>query len=566
MLTFASKEDSTGWNADSDPLKHFLECDSETRLDILLNHPQVEGFIFVKDNYLSVGYFPKKFFEIKGSSSIKTIASISGYHEEYSVLTCSEESITSSALYFTENSDSFDHFPKTKELKEDIEKLSDDLKKNINKSIIKMDKIIMLALPVVLPKIKGFDIIEGDIEDDEVTEKMCNYHPVAIEWLSAITDKFLFNKLLQNDIETPTVHADIKVTSEIDLLLNIPFRSAKPASIYQIMHSKAKAVIKLNKNEDELKNIANNHIKQNNNCNPPIKEVLTSSTSSSISSKSVKDKFEKLTAFHQIFFSIATLDRNNNIESIKEGNVSDNIIECLDQSTTLSDLARNIGDSFLAFTSELKKENDYLSKGIKMPSLTHTTLSYLSQNHYHINSIDANIESLKKTFNALIFLSPPRQDFSSEYTSLIDDSNDCYAEIMLDEAKDKRSGKKKEVFIKGRQSTLDHVLKLLSNIIAFSRFWTGYDPHTKKDLPLIAKIFTDIANELSTSDYQEFHTKYKYIHKHMAHTLVTYIFNIFSQFANKSKNPTNLRELKVNNAIDKSLFEIPVKEIFSLYE
>ena len=72
----------------------------------------------------------------------------------------------------------------------------------------------------------------------------------------------------------------------------------------------------------------------------------------------MKDKFEKLTAFHQIFFSIATLDKNNNIESIREGNVSDNIIECLDQFTTLSDLARNIGDGFLAFTSELKKEND----------------------------------------------------------------------------------------------------------------------------------------------------------------------------------------------------------------
>ena len=110
-----------------------------------------------------------------------------------------------------------------------------------------MEKIIMLALPVVLPKIKGFDIIEGDIEDDTVTEKMCYYHPVAIEWLSAITDKCLFNKILQNDIQTPTVHADINVTSKIDLLLEIPFRSAKPASIHQIMHSKAKAVITLKK-------------------------------------------------------------------------------------------------------------------------------------------------------------------------------------------------------------------------------------------------------------------------------------------------------------------------------
>ena len=62
MITFASKEDSTGWNADSDPQKHILECDNKTRLNILLNHPQVEDYIFIKDNYLSVGYLPKIFF------------------------------------------------------------------------------------------------------------------------------------------------------------------------------------------------------------------------------------------------------------------------------------------------------------------------------------------------------------------------------------------------------------------------------------------------------------------------------------------------------------------------
>ena len=63
-----------------------------------------------------------------------------------------------------------------------------------------MEKNIILALPVVLLKIKDFEIIEGDIEDDKVTEKICNYHPITIEWLSAITDKFLFNKLLENNI------------------------------------------------------------------------------------------------------------------------------------------------------------------------------------------------------------------------------------------------------------------------------------------------------------------------------------------------------------------------------
>ena len=135
---------------------------------------------------------------------------------------------------------------------------------------------------MVLLKIKDFEIIEGDIEDDKVTEKICNYHPITIEWLSAITDKFLFNKLLENDIHIPNVHANIIVTSEIDLLLEFPFRLAKPASIYQIMHSKVKVVITLNKKEDKLKNSSNNNINHNNNYDSPIQTVLTSLSSSSI--------------------------------------------------------------------------------------------------------------------------------------------------------------------------------------------------------------------------------------------------------------------------------------------
>ena len=98
----------------------------------------------------------------------------------------------------------------------------------------------------------------------------------------------------------------------------------------------------------------------------------------------------------------------------------------------------------------------------------------------------------------------------------------------------------------------------LLNIIAVSRFLTEYKPNNKNDLPLIVKILIDISNELSSSDYQDFHTKYEHIHKHMAHTLVSFIFNIFSQFSNASKNPRNLRELKVNNIIDPSLFDILV--------
>ena len=56
MLIFASKEEPTDWNTDSDPLKNFFECDSEIRLNIIIHHPQVKGVIFVRNNFLSVAY------------------------------------------------------------------------------------------------------------------------------------------------------------------------------------------------------------------------------------------------------------------------------------------------------------------------------------------------------------------------------------------------------------------------------------------------------------------------------------------------------------------------------
>ena len=46
---------------------------------------------------------------------------------------------------------------------------------------------------------------------------MCNYHPIAIEWILVVTDKFLFHKMLENVIYIPTIHANIKVTSELVL-------------------------------------------------------------------------------------------------------------------------------------------------------------------------------------------------------------------------------------------------------------------------------------------------------------------------------------------------------------
>lgn len=47
---------------------------------------------------------------------------------------------------------------------------------------------------------------------------MCDCHPIAVEWLSVVIDKFLFNNFLENYIFITTIHANIKATSDIILI------------------------------------------------------------------------------------------------------------------------------------------------------------------------------------------------------------------------------------------------------------------------------------------------------------------------------------------------------------
>lgn len=102
--------------------------------------------------------------------------------------------------------------------------------------MIKTYKIIILALLAVLPKRNCFEIVEENIEENKVTDKICNCHSIVIKRLSTVRDKFLFNERLNNEIIIPTIHTNIKVTSHINFKLDVPFCSANSTSIYQIMH------------------------------------------------------------------------------------------------------------------------------------------------------------------------------------------------------------------------------------------------------------------------------------------------------------------------------------------
>ena len=121
---------------------------------------------------------------------------------------------------------------------------------------------------------------------------------------------------------------------------------------------------------------------------------------------------------------------------------------------------------------------------------------------------------------------------------------------MLGQPEEKRSALEKKVFIKGRQETLDDVLTLISNIVVMGRYWITIDATTTKvDYPFVLKLLVELADILSSAEFREFESKFKSACPFMAHTLISYIFDLFRQFVKLAQNPHVIRVVKVSNVI-----------------
>ena len=184
-----------------------------------------------------------------------------------------------------------------------------------------------------------------------------------------------------------------------------------------------------------------------------------------------------------------------------------------------------------------------------------TLITYVLQAHYHSGPMDSNLESLKKSFSILSLLPPP-MSATEEYNGYINSSKNQEVENMLDQPSEKRASVKKEVFIKGKQETLDDVIAFISNIIIFARYFVKMSKDNKDEQPYFIQLIIEMADFLSSAEYMKFHEQFKKGTVYMPHTLITYIFNIFSIFIKMAKNPKVIRKFKVENIIDSKEIKI----------
>ena len=113
---------------------------------------------------------------------------------------------------------------------------------------------------------------------------------------------------------------------------------------------------------------------------------------------------------------------------------------------------------------------------------------------------------------------------TEEYNGYINSSKNQEIESMLDQPSEKRASVKKDVFIKGKQETLDDVIAFISNIIIFARYFVKMSKVDKDEQPYIIKLIIDVADFLSSAEYMNFHDKFKKGTTYMPHTVISYIF------------------------------------------
>jgi len=114
------------------------------------------------------------------------------------------------------------------------------------------------------------------------------------------------------------------------------------------------------------------------------KTILLSDRSSAESKASSKDaqlveKNERFSSFNAVLFAMPIYDKNGELRSLLSADLSNEASEIISSTASTSEQARLLGDTLEAFTDDISRERNYISRATKFPFLSHTMLTYLLQ-------------------------------------------------------------------------------------------------------------------------------------------------------------------------------------------
>ena len=477
MISFepVHQEPQSSDNEDEDLLLKFVHTNPEVRLNLLLNHPKIFGFVYIVDGILTKAFLPKK--SVDWTKNREYIAAVSGNPHDYTPFSVPGDIISGDTphlhepvkLHSTLKSSAPGKF--IVKNRKDLRNLPEEARTDA-----KAKSLRIVNFPIVLPLIKGLKFDEGPVTDKTVCETFEKTHELYEDFLhlkvkTSMPDESFFD--MEEDCPMPDTIAPINLVNELPLKVLFKHHDA-----YPILKSEIDKLLSIEKPAPSpvlAPNVPNEVAILDH------KTVVTSA--SSTQDVKLLEKNERLIAFLSIFFSRPEYDRSGNIAALTPAQLTDEALELLATHSSTADQARALYDGLDALATDISRERTYLNRAADLPYLSQTVLTYMLQTHFHLHAIDKNHDSLKKSFNWLSFLPPPSSS-NDDYSKYMNASRNAEVEQLLDQPQEKRSAIKKDVFTKGRQDNIDDVLTFVANILVFARFWVKMSDNTSSSLKL----------------------------------------------------------------------------------
>ena len=157
------------------PIDLYLTSNRETRLNILVNHPQVYGFIHFYEDTITKVFLPRRLIDWR--SNEKSVAAVSGTPEDFVPFSVPEEALTGNNLYLCEAvkfHEDVKSLPVARFFKDNGKKL--EKVPECASSDAKAKNLVVVSFPTVLPLVRGFSFEEGSIHDEFVTRDFDKVH------------------------------------------------------------------------------------------------------------------------------------------------------------------------------------------------------------------------------------------------------------------------------------------------------------------------------------------------------------------------------------------------------
>ena len=156
------------------------------RSDVLLNHPDVIGYVYLYEDNVRKAFLVNKVVNFKASDPSKRNAmiAVSGNPENYIPFSVPEIDLLSDTLHITDCMTLNKKTPLIgvgKYIKEN-EKEIQGLPKDFDTDA-KIKKLKVVAFPTILPIIKGCYFEEGDINNEKIYDSVTEIHDLYAEWI-----------------------------------------------------------------------------------------------------------------------------------------------------------------------------------------------------------------------------------------------------------------------------------------------------------------------------------------------------------------------------------------------